>query len=290
MKTYNEALMANGLPVEIVQFPSGERHVRTENLKRCERVVIFTDFVALASKKVAGTISDTIIDLCLLVDGLQRLGVGKIILFMPFVPYARQDRVAVFGEALSIKVFANIINSLSLSGVWVIDPHSYVAPALLNNVDITPQDEVVRNNKDVFADYLVPKENTYIVGPDAGSLNKIYKLSDLGVKIANCTKRRNPETGELSGFNVPDFGEQDDPTILIIDDICDGGGTFLNIAEFLRYAYPIAKIGLFVSHGLFTKGVDILYKKFDDVFTISYEYNEQRQSYKLTVVRVENNN
>jgi len=80
------------------------------------------------------------------------------------------------------------------------------------------------------------------------------------LRFYNCEKKRNLETGSLSGFVVPqDLGGR--PT-LIIDDICDGGGTFMGIAQEV-YALPL---GLYVTHGIFSRGFDKLKECFTRIY------------------------
>ncbi len=71
--------------------------------------------------------------LCLAVDALRRMDIVIEKLIVPYFPAARQDRLMIKGEPLSVKVYADIINSLQIKKVVVFDPHSEVAPALLNN-------------------------------------------------------------------------------------------------------------------------------------------------------------
>ena len=76
---------------------------------------------------------------------------SKIYLIMPYVPYARQDRAMVKGDAFSLKVFANLLNSLKFDCVEITDPHSDVTPALIDNVNVVEQHKcywikITRNN------------------------------------------------------------------------------------------------------------------------------------------------
>ena len=72
------------------------------------------------------TSADDVMTLVMISDALRQMDVKEILLTMPYVPYARQDRVCNPGEAFSIKAFSRIINSLEFSSVVVYDPHSDV--------------------------------------------------------------------------------------------------------------------------------------------------------------------
>lgn len=199
--------------------------------------------------------------ICTTVDALKRMGVKTIKLFIPYFPAARQDRVMVPGEPLTVKVYADIINALGLDNVTVFDPHSEVTPALLNNCT------VITNH--VFIQKVVAQigEGVKLISPDGGALKKIYKVSEFlgGAEVVECSKSRDVKTGRLSGFKV--YAEDlEGADCLIVDDICDGGGTFIGLAEELKNKNA-GKLYLAISHGIFSKGFNELAKYFDQIFT-----------------------
>jgi ribose-phosphate pyrophosphokinase len=199
--------------------------------------------------------------ICITVDALRRMGVKEIELFIPYFPAARQDRVMIPGEPLSVKVYADIINAMALASVTVFDPHSEVTPALLNNCVTVSNHEFIKQ--------VIAKIGTEVklISPDGGALKKIYKVSEFlgGAEVVECSKSRDVKTGKLSGFKVyiDDLGGAD---CLIVDDICDGGGTFIGLAEALK-AKNAGKLYLAISHGIFSKGFSELSKYFEEIFT-----------------------
>jgi ribose-phosphate pyrophosphokinase len=198
---------------------------------------------------------------CITVDALKRIGVKEIHLFIPYFPAARQDRVMIPGEPLSVKVYADIINAMALTSVTIFDPHSEVSPALLNNCVTISNHEFIKQ--------VIAKIGTDVklISPDGGALKKIYKVSEFlgGAEVIECSKSRDVKTGKLSGFKVyaEDLAGAD---CLIVDDICDGGGTFIGLAEALK-AKNAGKLYLAISHGIFSKGFDELGKYFEQIFT-----------------------
>ena len=112
-----------------------------------------------------------------------------------------------------------------------------------------------------------------MVIPDAGAAKKAYEWLG-GAEVIQAQKTRNTATGELSGFSIPvtDLGGRD---CLIVDDICDGGGTFLGLAKELQAANAGA-LTLAVTHGLFTKGFDALLSSFAKVYC--FESRERHAS------------
>jgi ribose-phosphate pyrophosphokinase len=198
--------------------------------------------------------------LCLTVDALQLMHVELADLYIPYFPAARQDRVMIKGEPLSVKVYADIINTFKFKKVFVFDAHSEVTSAVLNNCEVIPNH--------VFIQKVIQSigNDVLLISPDGGALKKIYKVSEFlsGVEVVECSKSRDVKTGKLTGFKVyaEDLKGQD---CLIVDDICDGGGTFIGLAEELKNKNA-GKLYLAVSHGIFSKGFENL-TCFEKIFT-----------------------
>jgi ribose-phosphate pyrophosphokinase len=105
-----------------------------------------------------------------------------------------------------------------------------------------------------------------LVAPDAGALKKTMELSRLaGMPYIHADKKRNPENGEITGTAVHSsaLGNQD---VLIVDDICDGGRTFVELAKELK-TLTTGKIYLYVTHGIFSKGLGVFNGIIDHIYT-----------------------
>ncbi len=251
-----------GINYKDFTFAGGELHIRIEtDLKEVDQVTItarprsFNDFglILLAS------------------DALIRAGVKTLHLFIPYFPAARQDRVMVPGEPLSVKVYADLINSVGFESVTVFDPHSDVTPALLNNVRAIPNYPFVESFCENYDDY-------HLISPDGGALKKVHKLAQAiqANSVVECSKVRDVRTGKLKSFTAY-TDDLEDKTCLVVDDICDGGGTFLGLADELK-AKNAGKLVLVVSHGIFSKGFESLFEKYDEIYTTDSfrSFNEQR--------------
>jgi ribose-phosphate pyrophosphokinase len=212
--------------------------------------------------------------LCIAVDALRRMDVKDIELFIPYFPAARQDRVMIKGEPLSVKVYADIINSMQFNKVYVFDAHSEVTAALINNCDVIPNH--------IFIEMVIKAigNNVKLISPDGGALKKIYKVSEFlgGVEVVECSKSRDVKTGRLSGFKVYNDDLQG-ADCLIVDDICDGGGTFVGLAEELKNKNA-GKLYLAVSHGIFNKGFEVL-DCFEKIFTTNSFKDFEGESVKV---------
>lgn len=213
--------------------------------------------------------------LCVAVDALRRLSFnGELRLFIPYFLGARQDRVCNKGEALTVKVVADIINSLNFNFVAILDPHSDVTPALINNCLVTKNYGFVQlclfdlvgesvNNGNSLENWA---KNLLLISPDAGANKKVLELSKnlYHIPIIKCDKTRELKTGKLTGFEVyaDDLQGKD---CVIVDDICDGGGTFIGLAKELKNKNA-GKLYLVVTHGIFSKGLTELLQCFDKIY------------------------
>jgi len=198
--------------------------------------------------------------LLLAADALRRMGVAKLHLLLPYFPAARQDRVAVTGEALSVKVYADVLNSAGFDSITILDPHSEVTPALLENVRVVSNHKFVAQCLEGMSDYA-------LISPDGGALKKVYRLAQyIGCQlIIECSKHRDVKTGDLSGFAAY-TNDLQGKTCVIVDDICDGGGTFLGLADELKRKNG-GDIYLIVTHGIFSNGFDKLAQKFKKIYS-----------------------
>lgn len=247
------SIIALGTQFVKTTFPGGESCIRVTAPVE-DRVTIALDFES----------NSDLFDMMLLADAIRRVKRDvELQLYMCYVPYARQDRVCNPGESLSIKVVADLINSLNFSRVMITDPHSEVTPALLDGVIVVPQESAVP----ALLRSLDPA-NTVVVAPDGGAAKKGHKFAQEGkfVGFVKADKVRCLLTAKIldtSVVGIPHIGDQD---FLIVDDICDGGRTFTELAKKLR---PLTngRILLYVTHGIFSAGTEVFDNLIDAVYT-----------------------
>jgi ribose-phosphate pyrophosphokinase len=188
----------------------------------------------------------------------------KVELHISYLLAARMDRVMLDGEPFSLKVMAGIINQGNFRKVKIFDPHSEVSTALIDRSYAITNHEYV---SDVLTDYFAKnKGGDYsLVSPDAGALKKIHKLAHyLNVdNVVECMKERDVRTGALTSFKTT-TDNLSGQICFIIDDICDGGGTFAGTAKMLKEK-GASKVILVVSHGIFSKGTKI--ESVDEIYS-----------------------
>lgn len=206
------------------------------------------------------------------VDAAKRLGFKSIELILPYFPGARQDRVCNVGEALTVKVFADLINGCGFDKVHIFCPHSDVTPALINNVSLIDLEK--KFLKDIILDRGYensPEIN--IVCPDAGAGKRVGGLAkfvseefpDLKVNLIRCEKERNVKTGELISFYVQASHLGNFPTI-ICDDLVARGGTFLGLGKELQKKFCGEHV-LYTAHADCNSGLGTMGAFFDFVYT-----------------------
>jgi ribose-phosphate pyrophosphokinase len=204
---------------------------------------------------------------------------NRINVVIPYFPGARQDRIANDGEILTVKVYTNIVNSLKFDSVTILDPHSEVVTGLLDNVHVIDNYEFVNKViENLKLDTPSSKKFFYLISPDSGANKKIKDLGkflsylECDFEIVKCDKTRDTKTGEITGFEVYKDDLNQKPCI-IVDDICDGGGTFIGLAKELKDKNAKG-LTLAVTHGIFSKGFAELNKYFDSIkIVLSYQLN-----------------
>ncbi len=257
----------SNIKFQAMVFPDGQPHLKMDmvslgNVGKTSRVRILTRIVS----------SNDLLLVLLAKNVLNYEGFEQIELHISYLMGGRMDRVMQDGEPFSLRVIAHIINAACFKRVLVFDQHSEVTTAVIDrSYPITNHDFV----KDAITDYMAKHqpESFCLVSPDAGALKKIHKLSQyVGVEnVIECSKVRDLKTGALSHFKTAatDLTGQ---TCFIIDDICDGGGTFAGNAAMLR-KLGAARVVLVVSHGIFSRGITI--DAVDAIYTTdSYRFVE----------------
>lgn len=167
---------------------------------------------------------------------------------LPYLPYARQDKEVSNDSTFALETFANLLNSLGFKAIFVYDPHSSRAKELIRNlIPINP----LLNIR--YA--IVSTDATAAAYPDRGALERYRDYVALPYIYAN--KSRNPASGAIENYELIVLNGALRRSVLIVDDICDGGSTFVHLAAALK-SNGADEINMYVSHGLFSKGIQIL--------------------------------
>lgn len=259
---------------KISKFPDGQQNI-----------TLVPDFSEEARVAISSRLNNWL-DLELIVGAtacLREEGVKDIKLAIAYFMGARSDRKFEEGGNNYLKqVICPIINSLGFEAVGVLDPHSNVLEACLNNFKKTTNAEFVEwAIRDIIVNSKVnDKEEDIIhigdiiyIAPDAGAAHKIYAtLKEARIDnpiVIICSKERDAQ-GNLTKVVVPDLDKFTNQTFVVIDDICDGGRTFTNIVKYIEETdqslIPNRKY-LLITHGIFSNGFKDLSQYFDGLYS-----------------------
>jgi ribose-phosphate pyrophosphokinase len=251
-------------------FPAGEAHTKREERRELEPTEIA--ILQLEPDSIHDDLfqlqmwSDYILRECY--EQKRRIKTAAII---PYFPGARADR----GKPFGLQMYTEFISRLLIDELLIFDPHS---AETLNQLR-----EEHQKTKDYYSTMVLGssganilynfKQYAGVIAPDKGAVSRASDIAAvLGIPLFKAEKTRNESTGKLSGFTVetlPDYGK-----LLLVDDICDGGGTFLGLAD----ASGLSKdrLDLYVSHGVFSgQALSTLPTKFGKIFTTN-SYNPTR--------------
>ena len=274
-------LKLNDIAVDLNKFPDGTMLMKADLYNkycRCQRDAKNKGENVMVSITWFYENDTELIALIYLTRHLQTKGFTDIRLNMPYVPNARQDRVKKDEDVFTLKYFTEVINSLGFSAVTVLDVHSNVGLALINNVrERDPSyfiTKAVSDIKDRNNDV-----EPFIFYPDAGAEKRYGNM--LQMPCAYGVKTRDWETGQLAdeiqvyGTDVTDL--QGKP-VLIVDDICSRGGTFVRAAKALK-KLNAGKIYLYVTHceNTILDGVLLTDGYVEEVYTTNSVFKEKHE-------------
>lgn len=247
-------------------YPSGEPLIKDPAADLAREVLVV----------VTGYRPDDLV-LAACVAGATNRAYGSARLLIPYLPAARDDR----GWICTAETLTLLINAMRFSQVVAVDPHSDYMPDGINNFTRLMPSQIL---KVLVTDETPLAGYDGVITPDEGGRERAWTMANhLAVPVYRADKHRDFDTGKLSGFRMvdtlPAYGK-----FLVVDDICDGGGTFMGLAEATGLGPD--RLDLFVTHGIFSGAADQLHKHYGRIFTTdSYPY-KQRPLRNLTEIRL----
>lgn len=243
-------------------YPAGETQVRLTETGVAE--VSTADTINITARIRSG---DDIMALALLRDAIRDVTLAPVHLTLPYLPYSRADRRFTRGDCAGLLTFGDQIDSIGFSTVTTWDAHNPMAASgcISGFKDLGAIPTVIgvigKVSKNGVITVLYPDKGAadrYVLPPEIAC-----NTASIKVTVLKCEKQRDPATGKFLGFTVPEVFPAG--PVLIVDDICDGGGTFLGIADAI--AHHNLDLSLYVTHGIFSKGVGELLKRFTEIFS-----------------------
>ena len=232
---------SNKEEIKVIQgkFPNGETYVDLGDID-------FSGYIDQRFWKISIYFesNDDLVNLLLLSKQLRKNTPSvKQILILNYMPYSRMDR-EINGFSFSLKYVSGFINNLKFDRVILLEPHSNVSTALLDNCfDILTSVDVTQYAMD---DIEFNLESDYILYPNAGA-QKRYQDEFKGFKTLTGNKKRNLQDGKIISFEVNGVDDLNGANVIICDDLCSRGGTFLATANALQ-SRNVGKIYLAITH------------------------------------------
>ncbi len=222
--------------IEVKRFADNEIFVRINENVRGEDV--------FAIQSTSYPANDNLMELLICIDALRRASARRITAVIPYFGYARQDRKTGGRTPISAKLVANLISTAGADRVLTIDLHAGQIQGFFDvptdNLFAAPVIEA-----DIKARY--NGDQLMIVSPDVGGVVRARSLANrIGCDLAIVDKRR-PEAGKSEVMNI--IGDVSSRRCIMVDDICDSGGTLCNAAEALKENGATA-VSAYVTHGV----------------------------------------
>lgn len=235
-------------------FPGGEVQVRVGKLPVIRSGEYFGNVI------IDGLIknSEMLMEMMLLTNALKKLNsFESVVADLHYLPYARQDRVCVQGEAFSLEVMINILNACDADYIVFDDAHSDVAEDLSESASSASK-FIFRSKAGLIAPH-IDNANITLVSPDAGASRDVKSISmHTKLPLVSYEKKRNPNTGTIESTELIHGSEFIEGShCLIMDDICDGGRTFIPIIKDL-YELGAGSVSLCVTHALLPYAAEAL--------------------------------
>lgn len=265
-------ILIDGREIEFMKFPNGET-------KLIEDVII--GYVSIPQNVHFKYESDeSLIQLMLVKRYLDSLGYPSPTLTIYYMPYSRMDR-SENQSAFTLKYVADFINGLGFRNVSVIEPHSDVTPALLNNCNSVYINFNLLPLVEASVEFDPSKD--FLFFPDAGAQKRYSKLN--GYKQLVGFKHRDFATGKIKSLEVVG-ATGDTGKVIIVDDLSSYGGTFIASAEKLR-KLGFNEIYLLVAHAensifkgtLFSSGL------IDKIFTTNSILSEHKHNWSTALFK-----
>jgi phosphoribosylpyrophosphate synthetase len=176
----------------------------------------------------------------------------EVVLFLPYLPAARADR-----GVPNLHVYTTMIFEIEPDQIIYLDPHSpewirdYTDMDDITKLTEFPFERIIRREIQDKTSDSRPQTYAGVIAPDKGAHDRAARAARvMGVPVYTAGKTRDFETGKLTGFHMEDELPAEGK-FLIVDDICDGGGTFIGLAQAIEL--PPERLDLWVTHGIFSK-------------------------------------
>jgi len=276
--------IAGELDFKVSTFPAGEEYVVLHGDVAIESIRHSDQAISVVVSLNSAT-SKEIMRACLIADALKQLNSDIYVkLSMSYVPYGRQDRVCKTGESFSLNFFADMIK-LRFDFVEYIDPHSSITNDVFIVDERTLLNPFEQDHLDVYSVWynkgfdpikfsnLEFGSEELVIAPDKGAFGRAQEFAHKFLDTDPIYMEKERKDGKViyhDSDELKHVGEGS--TVWVVDDICDGGATFISLAKELDKYNPSIKI-LVVSHGVFSNGLTELLEHYDVIYAMDNDFN-----------------
>ena len=201
----------------VSQFSDGETRVELESNVRGRDVFII--------QSSSAPVNHHIMEAVIMADACRRSSAQRITLVMPYFGYARQERKSAPRTPITAKLVADLIEASGVNRLLCLELHTSAIQGFFN----IPVDHLFA--KPIFASYFTDHENLVIVSPDAGGVERARAMAKHFECCLAIIDKRRDRPNESSVMNL--IGDVKGKRCLMIDDICDTGGSLTKAAEAL---------------------------------------------------------
>lgn len=225
--------------IKIEHFLDGEVLVTPKESVRGKKVFII--------QSTCKPVNDRLMELLVCVDAVKRASAKEIAVIVPYYGYARQDRKAAARQPITAKLVADMLMIAGIDRIVTVDLH---AQQIQGFFDIATDDlTFIPLIAKYFENKFNKEDNIVVVSPDHGGTVRARRLAErLEAPIAIIDKRR-PRANVVEVSNV--IGDVKDKTCIVVDDICDTGGSLVAGVNLLK-EYGAKEIYTCVTHGVFS--------------------------------------
>ena len=214
----------------VSEFNDGEIQIQVQESVRGRNVFILQP----TCQSEVQSVNDNLMELFLLIRTMKRASADSITAIIPYYGYARQDRKTISRVPISAADVALLLEQAGVDRIITVDLHCGQIQGFFRDV---PVDNLFASP--LFVSYIASKNlsNTVIVSPDAGGVDRAKKFSDalrkrgIETEIALISKQR-AKAGVVASMNL--IGNVENADAIIVDDMCDTGGTLVKAAELLK--------------------------------------------------------
>ncbi len=216
-----QELGIEAINTEIKKFPDGENYLRI-NLED-ETIIADKEVIIIQSTgpSSSGNQNSRLMELFMIIDSVKRMGAAKIVVVVPYLAYARQDKIFRPGESQFANVIFRILNSFGLDELYTVDIH---APEVMDECSCKA---VNIDSMKLLADYIKTKgaKDIVVVSPDKGAIDRSKAFANYfgeNIPVEIFDKERDVKTGEIKISGALNLKGKD---VVVSDDIIATGGT-----------------------------------------------------------------